>query len=33
MNLPKLKYDEIYSNPLILLKSEDLEIYKYFVTL
>jgi hypothetical protein len=28
MNLPKLKYDEIYSNPLILLKSEDLEIYK-----
>ncbi len=27
-NLPKLKYEDIYSNPLVLLKCEDLKIYK-----
>ena len=27
-NLPKLKYEDMYSNPLILLKSEELDIYK-----
>jgi hypothetical protein len=29
LDLPSLKYDDIYSNPLILLKSTNLEIYKY----
>jgi len=28
LNLPNLKYEEIYSNPLILLKSSEFEIYK-----
>lgn len=27
-NLPKIKYEDIYSNPLVLLKCEDFEIYK-----
>ncbi len=27
-DLPKIKYEDIYSNPLVLLKCEDFEIYK-----
>ena len=27
-NLPQLKFEDIYSNPLILLKCDELEIYK-----
>ena len=28
LNSPKLKYDDLYSNPFIILKSDDLDIYK-----
>jgi hypothetical protein len=28
LDMPNLKYDDIYSNPLVLLKADNIEIYK-----